>query len=160
MKTAFSTTPHSTEHDTKLDKRIVLAGLWTAMLFIFAYVDIFGFWRADVINGVLSGTVSGTNQGIDQAFLVFTTLFVAVPSLTIVVCLLAPLRANRVTNLIVSVLCMVVIVVAMIGETWIYCILGSLIELGLLAAIASLAWAWRTPTKVSRSSALEPKIGR
>jgi len=38
-------------HDTKVDVKIVLSGLWIAMLFVFAYVDIFGFWRADVING-------------------------------------------------------------------------------------------------------------
>ena len=29
------------------------------MLFVFAYVDIFGFFRADVVNGALTGTVPG-----------------------------------------------------------------------------------------------------
>ena len=27
-----------------LDRRLVLSGLWTSMLFVFAYVDIFGFF--------------------------------------------------------------------------------------------------------------------
>jgi hypothetical protein len=38
-------------HDTKVDVKVVLCGLSISMLFVFAYVDIFGFWRADVING-------------------------------------------------------------------------------------------------------------
>ena len=34
--------------DTKVDVKVVLCGLWIAMLFVFAYVDIFAFWRAGV----------------------------------------------------------------------------------------------------------------
>ena len=41
-------------YDPGVDVRIVLSGLWVSMLFVFAYVDIFGFWRADVINGALT----------------------------------------------------------------------------------------------------------
>ena len=35
-----------------LDRRVVLSGLWVSMLFVFAYVDIFADFRADVIKGV------------------------------------------------------------------------------------------------------------
>ena len=31
-------------HDTKVDVKVVLCSLWISMLFVFAYVDIFGFW--------------------------------------------------------------------------------------------------------------------
>lgn len=44
-------------HDARVDVKSVLSGLWVSMLFVFAYVDIFGFWRADVINGALEGKV-------------------------------------------------------------------------------------------------------
>jgi hypothetical protein len=47
--------------DTRADVKIVLSGLWISMLFVFAYVDIFTFWRADVINGALAGEVTGTD---------------------------------------------------------------------------------------------------
>jgi hypothetical protein len=46
-------------HDAKPDVKVVLSGLWISMLFVFAYVDIFGFWRADVIDGALAGEVPG-----------------------------------------------------------------------------------------------------
>ena len=59
--------------DTKVDVKVLLGGLWISMLFVFAYIDIFGFLRADVINGALVGKVSGPGFEIDQAFLVLTT---------------------------------------------------------------------------------------
>ncbi len=31
--------------DTKVNTKVVLSGLWISMLFVFAYVDIFGFFR-------------------------------------------------------------------------------------------------------------------
>ena len=43
--------------DSKVDTKIVLSGLWISTLFVFAYVDIFGFWRAEVIQGALAGKV-------------------------------------------------------------------------------------------------------
>lgn len=38
-------------HDSRVDVTIVLSSLWVAMLFVFAYVDIVTFFRADMING-------------------------------------------------------------------------------------------------------------
>ena len=39
--------------DQKVNVKIVLSGLWVSMLFVFAYVDIFAYLRADVINGAI-----------------------------------------------------------------------------------------------------------
>ncbi len=88
--------------DTKVDLKVVLSGLWTSMLFVFAYVDIFGFWRADVINGALAGKIPGQGFEINQGFLVYTTAYILAPSLMVIVSLLAPARVNRVTNIVVS----------------------------------------------------------
>ena len=130
--------------DTKVDTKVVLSGLWISMLFVFAYVDIFGFWRADVINGALEGTVPGPGFEIGQTFLALTTLYILIPSLMVVISLIAPAGANRMTNLIVSAIYVVTIVLALLGETWIYYIIGSIVELALLLAIAKVAWSWRT----------------
>jgi hypothetical protein len=51
--------------------------------------------------------------------------------------------ANRITNLVVSLLYVVSIVVSCTGETWVYYLLGSLVEVVLLVAIAHSAWRWR-----------------
>jgi Family of unknown function (DUF6326) len=130
--------------DTKVDTKVVLSGLWISMLFVFAYVDIFGFWRADVINGALEGKVPGPGFEIGQTFLALTTLYILIPSLMVVISLIAPAGVNRMTNLIVSGIYVVTIVMALLAETWIYYIIGSIVELALLLAIAKVAWSWRT----------------
>ena len=130
--------------DTKVDVKVVLCGLWVTTLFVFAYVDIFGFYRADVINGVLAGEVSGTEFAIDQTFLVLTTLYVAVAALMVVVSLLAQARVNRIANIVVSLLYVVTAAASLIGESWVYYIVGTLIEIALLLVITRVAWAWPT----------------
>ncbi|UJH69924.1 DUF6326 family protein [Ornithinimicrobium sp. INDO-MA30-4] len=76
-------------HDEQVNPKMVLAGLWTAMLMVFAYVDIFGFFRADIIEGARAGEVAGIGLAINQGFLVFSTVFVLIPIAMIVVSLLA-----------------------------------------------------------------------
>ena len=128
--------------DTRVDRKVVLSGLWISMLFVFAYVDIFGFWRADVIDGALAGEVPGVGFQIDQTFLTLTTLYVVVPSLMIVVSLAAPARVNRLANVVVSLLYVATIVATLIGETWVYYFLGSAVEIVLLLTVARTAWTW------------------
>ena len=129
-------------HDGKIDTKVLISGLWTSTLFVFAYVDIFGFWRADVIEGALAGQVPGVGFDIGQTFLFLTSLYILVPSLMVLVSLLAPARANRVANVVVSLLYAASIVTTIVAETWIYYLLGSVVELMLLLGIARVAWAW------------------
>lgn len=129
--------------DRPLDRRVVLSGLWASMLFVFAYVDIFGFFRADVIDDVLAGELSGPGVVIDQRFLALTTLYVVVASLMVAGSLLLRYRANRIANLVLPAVYAVTIIGAMVGETWVYYLLGSVVELVLLAVIAAVALRWR-----------------
>ena len=128
--------------DTRVDVKVVLSGLWVSTLFVFAYVDIFGFFRADIVNGALAGRVAGPGFTIDQTFLTLTTLYVLVPSLMVVVSLVAPARANRVANVAVSLVYVASIIATVIGETWVYYLLGSAVEVVLLLAVARVAWTW------------------
>lgn len=134
--------------DTKLDVKVVLSGLWISMLFVFAYVDIFTFWRADVINGALDGKVPGAGFAISQSFLVFTTIYILIPSLMVMVSLVAPARINRSANIVAGLIYAASVVLGAVGETWGYYIIGSVVEVLLLLAIARLAWTWpRHPTQ-------------
>ena len=121
---------------------MVLAGLWIAMLFLFAYVDIFGFWRADVIQGALDGEVPGQGIAINQAFLAAATGFIVIPVLMMVASLVLRAAVNRKLNIVVSVAYAVAIAALCIGESWIYYLIGSLFEVALLLAITRIAWAW------------------
>ncbi len=128
--------------DTKIDVKIQLSGLWTAMLFLFAYVDIFGFYRADIIEGALAGEIPGPGVTINQAFLAAATGYIVVPSLMVVVSLLAPARLNRRLNIGVSIFYAITIAGLCIGESWIYYLLGSFFEVVLLLTAARTAWRW------------------
>ncbi len=131
--------------DTRVDVKLVLSALWIAMLFVFAYIDIFGFFRADVLQAALDGNISGTALSVDQVFFIFTLAYILLPSLMVVLSLLLTSRANRVTNIAVSLFYTATIVVSCIGETWVYYLVGSAIEVVLLLAIARTAWKWPQP---------------
>jgi len=144
-KIPVSTTTTRQYRDTQVDVKLVLCAVWIAMLFVFAYVDIFGFLRADVLNAALDGKVATTGFTINQAFLTGTLIYILLPTLMVVLSLLLKPRANRITNIVVSLLYIITIIGAAIGETWAYYILGSLIEVILLVAIARTAWKWPPP---------------
>lgn len=139
----MTTTTASAPATAPLDRRIVLSGLWVTMLFVFAYVDIFGFWRADVIEGALAGKVPGPGFEIGQLFLALTTLYILVPSLMVAGSLLLPWRANRLANLVLPLVYLLTIIGSMAGESWIYYQLGSIAEIALLSIVIWTASRWR-----------------
>ena len=136
--------------DTQIDVKIVLSGLWVAMLFLFAYVDIFGFFRSDIIEGALAGEVPGQGITINQAFLAAATGYILIPSLMVVVSLIAPAKLNRRLNIGVSIFYAVTIASFCIGERWIYYLLGSFFEVVLLLLAARTAWRWPTDDAPAR----------
>lgn len=123
-----------------IDVRLKISALWISMMFVFAYVDIFAAYRADVIENVLAGTIAGMQ--VDQTFLLLTTIYVAIPSLMVFLTLVLPQAANRWTNIVLAVLYAVSIAVSCIGETWFYYLAGSAIEIVLLVVLVWLAWRW------------------
>lgn len=143
--------------DTRADVKIVLSGLWISMLLVFAYVDIFGFWRADVINGALAGEVPGTDFEVNQTFLTLTTIYILIPSLMVVVSLLARPAVNRLINIVVSLLYLATVAASSIGEEWVYYLLGSVVEGVLLLGIARVAWTW--PRKSHALTAVVARSG-
>ncbi len=128
--------------DTPVDVKLVLSALWIAMLFVFAYVDIFGLFREDVLRAALDGKISGTTLSVDQMFLTGTLIYILLPSLMVVLSLVLRPRVNRMTNIAVSVLYSLTIAYSCLGETWVYYLLGSAIEVVLLISIAGTAWKW------------------
>lgn len=131
--------------DTRVDIKIVLSALWVAMLMVFAYVDIFGFYRADILEAALDGAVGTTGFSVNQAFLTSVLVYILLPTLMVVLALVLKPRVNRVLNIVVSLLYALSITASCIGETWVYYLLGSAVEVVLLLAITRLAWTWPAP---------------
>jgi len=137
-----TTTKAGQYQDTKVDVKIVLSALWIAMLIVFAYVDIFGFLRTDVLRAALDGKVAATGITIDQMFLVFTTVYVLIPTLMVILSLVLRPRVNRIVNIVVALVYAVSIIASCIGEGWVYYLLRSAFEVVLLVAIVRTAWTW------------------
>ncbi|CAN5400538.1 hypothetical protein BH23ACT6_BH23ACT6_04650 [soil metagenome] len=151
MLTTTSTTTRKYQ-DTTVDVKLVLSALWVTMLMVFAYVDIFGFYRADVLQAALDGTVGTTGLPVNQAFLTATLVYILLPSLMVALSLVLKPRVNRILNIFLSLLYVVTIVVSCIGESWVYYLLGSAVEVVLLLAIARTAWTWPAPGEHSLQS--------
>lgn len=130
--------------DPKINIKIKLAGLWASVMFIFIYVDYFGLYIPGFMQKVIEGEVGHTGFEINQTFLLLVILLMIIPSLMIFLCLVLKAKVNRLVNIIAGIFKIVIVAGAMIGETWIYYLAGSIVELVLLGLIVWYAWKWPT----------------
>jgi hypothetical protein len=135
---------------SNVNVRIKISALWTAMLFVFAYVDLFSLYRPDFRSDLEAGEVGGFT--VDESFLLGTTAYVVIPSLMVFLALVLRPRINRIANIALGVVYVLSIIAGAIGE-WNYYILGSAIEVALLAAIVYYAWTWPEVTRAAASEA-------
>lgn len=133
-----------------IDPRLKISALWIAMLFVFAYVDIFSLYKPGVLDDLLVGKIFVFD--VTQTFLFFTTLFIVIPSLMVFLSLVMPLNINRITNTILAGVYAVIVVGNAVGE-WNYYILGSAVEAGLLVGVIYYARSLRTGDGVAAVAA-------
>lgn len=119
--------------------RTKISALWTSMLFVFAYVDLFSLYRPDFRADLEAAEVGGFT--VNQSFLLGTTGYVVIPSLMVFSTLVLQPRLNRIANIALGIVFIVTIVIGAVGE-WSYYILGSVVEVAMLAAIVYYAWTW------------------
>ena len=128
--------------DPKINIKIKLSGLWVANMFLFIYVDYFGLYIPGVMEKIIAGEVAHTGIQVTQVFLLAGITLMMIPSLMIFLSLTLPAKANRWTNIIVGILQIVVLVSALIGESWAYYIFATIVEVVLLLLIVWYAWKW------------------
>ncbi|MBD3757243.1 MAG: hypothetical protein IE924_03980 [Microbacterium sp.] len=134
-----------------LDPRVRLAALWTSVMFLVAFVDIFAFYRADLREQIEAGRAFVFT--INEAFMLGIVLYVAVPSLMVAASALIPRRVNRLMQIVVAAVFALTIIGAAIGE-WSYYLVASGIELALLAGVIAVAVRWKdTPLVAARDLA-------
>lgn len=146
--------------DERVNVKVVLAASWIAMLFVFAYVDLLAFLRADVLRSALDGKVKGLGLSVNQVFLIASLIYVLVPILMVVLSLLLAASVNRVLNVAVSLVYVVTVAVSCVGETWAYYLVGSVVEIALLLFIARMALKWPRESVVPRTSTAGIEEGR
>jgi hypothetical protein len=132
--------------DVKINIKIKLSALWATVMFIYLYVDVFGFFKPGIIEDAISGKV--WEFQITQVWLLGVIILMTIPSLMVFLSLVLPVKANRWTNIIVGILYIVVTLGMTIGESYAFYIFGSIVEAVLLLLIVVYAWKWPTHERV------------
>jgi hypothetical protein len=125
--------------DAKIGVRLKISALWVALLFLFAYGDIFGFFKPGQIRDVISGEISGIE--ITQAFLFAVSVYIAIASVMVFLTLVLRPAVCRSVNLVLAILYIASIVAAAIGESAYYVFLSA-VEIAVLVLIVRYAWTW------------------
>ena len=136
----MSTSNSKILEDEQIGVRLKISALWIAMLFLLAYGDIFGFFRAGLIEDVIAGEVSGIE--ITQVFLFAVSVYIAIASVMVFLTLVLKPRVDRWTNIVLPILYIVSIGASVIGEDWTYFYFLSIAESALLLLIIWYAWTW------------------
>jgi Family of unknown function (DUF6326) len=123
--------------------RVKISALWAAMMFLFAYVDLFTLYRADVRADLQAGKVGSFTLG--QGFLLGATAYVTVPSLMVFLSLVLSARVARWVNMVLAAGYLVTDVGSALGESYHYYLLGTALESVLLIAIIGYARTWPRP---------------
>ena len=129
-----------TLEDVPVPVRLKLAALWTATMFLFAYGDIYTVYRADKVREILGGEIAGIE--VTQAFLVFASVYVAVPSVMVFLTLVLRPGVSRWANIALGAVYALTIVASAIGEGWAHSIFLSVVEVALVLLIVWFAWNW------------------
>lgn len=129
-----------TIENTKVNIRLKLATLWTSFMFLYIYVDYFSLYIPNKIQDISSGKVFVFN--ITQEFLLTALISVTIPAMMIFLSVLLKTKVCRWANIIIASVYIPYSLFNLIGETWVYMILGAIIEVIILFVIISYAWKW------------------
>ena len=125
--------------------QLKLAAAWTSFMFLYVYVDILSFYMPGVIEDIQAGKV--WTFEITQTWAFGSLLLMTIPILMVVLSTALPARANRVNNLVVASVYVIVSAGNALGESWTFFFgLAVALEVIVLAFIIRSAWTWpRTP---------------
>jgi len=126
--------------DVPVPVRLKVSALWVSVMFVYVYVDIFGFYKPGTIEDILAGRV--WDFDITQAWAFGGLALMTIPSLMVLLSLALPARVARWANIAIAALFVAVSIGNSVGETWAFFWLGSAVEVALLLLIVRYAWTW------------------
>ncbi len=129
--------------DVKINVKIKLSALWAASMFLYIYVDYFYLYVPGHLEQMIAGKMGPLPT--TQVSLLAALTLMMIPSLMIFLSLALKAKWNRWVNIIVGTLKIVVLLAAVIGESWAFYIFATIVELVLLSLIVWFAWKWPNP---------------
>ncbi|HEX3206638.1 MAG TPA: DUF6326 family protein, partial [Propionibacteriaceae bacterium] len=147
---------HTALENPPIPVQAKIAAAWTSFMFLYIYVDYFHLYKPGAIDQIRGGVV--WEFDISQVFVIIGLSLVAVPILMVFLSMTLPARANRLMNLIVAPIYVVVSAFNGLGESWTYFYGLSIgLEVLLLAFILRYAWTWprRTASPATMATSLD-----
>jgi hypothetical protein len=126
--------------DARVPVKLKLSALWAALMFLYAYGDIFAYFRPGFIDDVMAGEVSAFE--INQLFLLAISIYVAIPAVMVFFALMLNPRLSRWVNIVLGVVYAVTILLSTIGEDYVYYFFLSFLEGAIALLIVWCAWKW------------------
>jgi predicted tellurium resistance membrane protein TerC len=129
--------------DRKVNVKAKLALLWVALMFLYLYNDIFSLFQPGHVADLVEGHLEGVK--FTQTVLFSAAVLMAFPSLMVLLSLTLKASVNRLVNIIVGVLHILVLVGTQFvgeGETWFYWRFYEILEALFLVLIIWTAWKW------------------
>jgi hypothetical protein len=127
--------------DVKINVKIKLSALWAALIFLYTYGDILGFYTPGNLEQLISGEIEGIQ--LSEGVLIVNAITMAIQSVMIFLSVALKANANRWANLILGVFAAVVLVVATyVGGIDVRYAIQASVELVLIALIIWHAWKW------------------
>ena len=127
-------------HISHISTEVKLAGLWTTLMLLYVYCDIYSFHRTGYVEEILANKIGSfeVSQGLLAAF----GLLMIIPAIMIPACLFLNTKAARWANVIVGALYTLVNIGNLLGETWAYYWLYGVCEIVITIAIFIVAAKW------------------
>lgn len=134
--------------DVKINIKIKLAALWTALMFCYVYGDFFSLFVPGRIQALIDGN-SGAGETTPVMLLLYAVLL-ALPALMIFLSVSLKAKVNRILNIITGVcytLVMILVVSTSISEWMTFYIFLGVVEIILTGIIVWQAIKWPTPKR-------------
>lgn len=131
--------------DVKINIKIRLAALWTALMFCYVYGDFFSLFVPGRIQHLMNGD-SGAGETTPLTLLAYAILL-ALPSLMIVLSVMLQARLNRLLNIILGIfftLVMLLVTLTSLGEWMLFYTFLGIVEIILTCTIVWQAIKWPT----------------
>jgi hypothetical protein len=126
--------------DFKTNTRIKLTGLWTTLMLLYIYCDIYSTFRTGHLEEIMAGKMGSLD--ISQGSLAILGALMIPPALMVSVCLFAKARVVRWSCIIVGALYVLVNVGNLMGETWVYYWIYGALEIIMTIVIIVVAAKW------------------
>ena len=135
--------PANALEDFKINVKLKIASLWTAVMFCYVYGDIFVLQEPGHLKDIIAGTV-WYGKPLSQGRLLSFAISMAIPSVMIFLSVALTPKINRWTNIVLGLFssAFVVLILAMTQGLWSFYIFLSAVETVLTLLVVWYAWNW------------------